>query len=170
MILSISKDTQKLFNTSYSNSWNFLYYIIIAERQWIHQNFFSPVKGLIHEHLTQKVKRKKGSYYRTSHSRKQVPFPKKKTRPKRTWKTKPTMVVPVLRNEGAFRPFSASMLFLLHKSKLNPPFGGPSIVSFDILNYKFLNKIWKTNTGADKPTLRPITKFNFINLNLGFLS
>lgn len=37
----------------------------------------SPCWGLIHKHLTQKVKRTKGSYYRTSHSRKQVPFPKK---------------------------------------------------------------------------------------------
>lgn len=57
---------------------------------------------------------------------------KKKTT---TLKIKPTMVVPVLRKDGCFKPFAASISFLLHKSKLNPPFGGISIAAFDIFTY-----------------------------------
>lgn len=46
-----------------------------------------------------------------------------------TLNTKPTIVVPVFRNDGGFRPLPASISFLRHKSKLNPPFGGTSIAT-----------------------------------------
>jgi len=43
-----------------------------------------------------------------------------------TLKTKPTIVVPVFKKVGAFRPLFSSIAFLRHRSKLKPPMGGRS--------------------------------------------
>jgi hypothetical protein len=52
-----------------------------------------------------------------------------------TWKTKPTMVVPVFLNGGSLRPFSDNIAFRLQRSKLNPPFAGKSMQElFDIVS------------------------------------
>jgi hypothetical protein len=49
-----------------------------------------------------------------------------------TLKTRPTMVVPVLRNLGIFVPWLSRTAFLRQRSKEKPPLGGRSIVVFVI--------------------------------------